>query len=66
MAEHIPFEMKLPQEEPSAYASLIKEQFDAEIEKGIMGYELECCIRLVCAGNGGRDVRRQLNEKIEY
>ena len=58
--------MKLPKEAPPAYASLIKEQFDAEIEKGIMGYELECCIWLVCAGNGGRDVHRQLNEKIEY
>lgn len=31
----IPFEMKLPQEEPLAYGSLTKEQFDAEIEKGI-------------------------------
>lgn len=31
----IPFEMKLPQETPLAYGSLTKEQFDAEIEKGI-------------------------------
>lgn len=31
----IPFEMKLPQEAPLAYGSLTKEQFDAEIEKGI-------------------------------
>lgn len=32
----IPFEMKLPAyEEPVAYASLIKEQFNAEIEKGM-------------------------------
>lgn len=31
----IPFEMKLPQEEPLAYGFLTKEQFDAEIEKGI-------------------------------
>lgn len=31
----IPFEMKLPQEEPLAYGSLTKELFDAEIEKGI-------------------------------
>lgn len=31
----IPFEMKLPQEVPPAYASLTKEQFDAEIEKGM-------------------------------
>ena len=31
----IPFEMKLPAyEEPAAYGSLTKEQFDAEIEKG--------------------------------
>ena len=31
----IPFEMKLPQETPLAYGSLTKEQFDAEIEKGM-------------------------------
>ena len=32
----IPFEMKLPAyEEPVAYGSLTKEQFDAEIEKGM-------------------------------
>lgn len=32
----IPFEMKLPAyEEPVAYASLTKEQFNAEIEKGM-------------------------------
>jgi addiction module RelB/DinJ family antitoxin len=31
----IPFEMKLPQEKPLAYGSLTKEQFDAEIEKGL-------------------------------
>lgn len=31
----IPFEMKLPQEAPLAYGSLTKEQFDAEIEKGM-------------------------------
>ena len=30
----IPFEMKLPKTEPLAYASLTKEQFDKEIEKG--------------------------------
>ena len=30
----IPFEMKLPKTEPLAYASLSKEQFDKEIEKG--------------------------------
>ena len=32
----IPFEMKLPAyEEPVAYGSLTKEQFNAEIEKGM-------------------------------
>lgn len=31
----IPFEMKLPKAEPLAYASLSKEQFDFEIEKGL-------------------------------
>ena len=31
----IPFEMKLPRKEPLAIGSLTKEQFDAEIEKGI-------------------------------
>lgn len=31
----IPFEMKLPQSAPLAYGSLTKEQFDAEIEKGV-------------------------------
>ena len=37
----IPFEMKLPAyEEPVAYGSLTKEQFDAEIEKGMEDSEL--------------------------
>ena len=31
----IPFEMKLPQAEPLAYAALTKEQFDSEIRKGL-------------------------------
>ena len=31
----IPFEMKLPQEVPLAYGSFAREQFDAEIEKGV-------------------------------
>ena len=31
----IPFEMKLPRAEPLAYGSLIKEQFDKEIERGM-------------------------------
>ena len=31
----IPFEVKLPQENPIAYGSLTKEQFDAKIEKGM-------------------------------
>lgn len=31
----IPFEVKLPKEEPIAYASLTKEQFDKEMEKGL-------------------------------
>jgi len=31
----IPFEMKLPQSKPVAYASLTEEQFNAEIEKGL-------------------------------
>lgn len=31
----IPFEMKLPAEEPLAYGALSKEQFDAEMEKGM-------------------------------
>jgi addiction module RelB/DinJ family antitoxin len=31
----IPFEMKLPEKQPLAYGSLTKEQFDAEIEKGM-------------------------------
>lgn len=31
----IPFEMKLPHNAPLAYGSLAKEQFDAEIEKGM-------------------------------
>ena len=31
----IPFDVKLPDEAPLAYASLTKEQVDAEIEKGI-------------------------------
>ena len=31
----IPFELKLPKEMPLAYGSLTKEQFDAEIAKGI-------------------------------
>lgn len=32
----IPFEMKLPQKAPIAYGSLTKEQFDLEIEKGML------------------------------
>ncbi len=32
----IPFEMKLPQKAPIAYGSLTKEQFDLEIEKGMI------------------------------
>ena len=31
----IPFEVKLPQEAPLIYGSLTREQFDAEIEKGM-------------------------------
>lgn len=31
----IPFKMKLPQNVPLAYGSLTKEQFDAEIQKGM-------------------------------
>jgi len=31
----IPFEIKLPANTPIAYGSLVKEQFDAEINKGI-------------------------------
>ncbi len=31
----IPFEMKLPKEEPLAFGALTKEQFDSEIEKGM-------------------------------
>ena len=31
----IPFEMKLPKEEPLAFRALTKEQFDSEIEKGM-------------------------------
>ncbi|MBQ8941333.1 MAG: type II toxin-antitoxin system RelB/DinJ family antitoxin [Firmicutes bacterium] len=31
----IPFEMKLPAEKPLALGSMTKEQFDAEIQKGI-------------------------------
>ena len=36
----IPFEMKLPQTAPIAYDSLTKEQFDAEIEKGLSDMRL--------------------------
>ena len=32
----MPFEMKLPQEAPIVYSSLTKEQFDSEIEKGMV------------------------------
>ena len=31
----LPFEVKLPQEAPVAYGALTKEQFDAEIKKGM-------------------------------
>lgn len=31
----LPFEVKLPHEAPVAYGALTKEQFDAEIEKGM-------------------------------
>lgn len=32
----IPFEARLSQEAPAAYGSLTKEQFDSEIEKGML------------------------------
>lgn len=35
----IPFEMKLPQREPLSYTALSKEQFNAEIKKGIQDIE---------------------------
>lgn len=35
LQQGIPFEMKQPKKAPLAYGSLTKEQFDAEIEKGI-------------------------------
>lgn len=35
LQQGIPFEMKLPKKAPLAYDSLIKEQFDAEIGKGM-------------------------------
>lgn len=31
----LPFEVKLPQEKPLAYGALTKEQFNAEMEKGM-------------------------------
>ena len=53
----IPFEMKLPAyEEPVAYGSLTKEQFNAEIEKGmedikagiVSSFRIDVIIRSVC------------------
>lgn len=35
MQKGIPFEMKLPKEEPLVYSALTKEQFNKEIEKGM-------------------------------
>ncbi len=35
MQNGIPFEVKIPKREPLAYGSLSKEEFDAEIEKGM-------------------------------
>ncbi|BAE84096.1 type II toxin-antitoxin system RelB/DinJ family antitoxin [Desulfitobacterium hafniense] len=35
----IPFEMKLPKDTPPSYSSLTKEQFNAEIEKGMLDIE---------------------------
>ena len=35
LQQGIPFEMKLPKKAPLAYGSLTKEQFDAEIERGM-------------------------------
>ena len=35
MQRSIPFEMKLPANAPTAFGSLTKEQFDAEINKGM-------------------------------
>ena len=37
----IPFDMKLPRKQPLAYGSLTKEQFDAEIEKGMADIRAE-------------------------
>lgn len=36
LQQGIPFELKLPQNKPLTYRSLTKDQFDAEIEKGLI------------------------------
>lgn len=39
LQQGIPFEMKLPRETPIAYGALTKEEFDAEIQKGMEDLE---------------------------
>lgn len=51
----IPFEMKLPEKQPLAYGSLTKQQFNAEIEKGMADIAAG---RLISAA----DVRAKMRE----
>ena len=53
----IPFELKIPYAEPVAYESLKKEQFDAEMQKGLdsikagkvhSAEEVDCSARICC------------------
>ncbi len=52
----IPFEMKLPTEKPLSYSVLTKEQFDGEIEKGMLDIE---CKRTTPAEEFVADMKRK-------
>lgn len=54
----IPFEMKLPQSAPLAYGSLTKEQFDAEIEKGVADI---CAGRMYSADDVEAEMKRDFD-----
>ncbi|MFR3320786.1 MAG: type II toxin-antitoxin system antitoxin, RelB/DinJ family [Lachnospiraceae bacterium] len=61
----IPFEMKLPaSEEPVAYGALTKEQFDAEIKKGMDDIR---AVRVYSADEVEAEMRRDFGVKeIQY
>ena len=52
----IPFEMKLPKAEPLAFATLTKEQFDSEIERGMQNVKEG---KVYCADDVEAEMKRE-------